>query len=190
MKNTKGRMVELLISLSAILIGVYDIYFRGVLLTEIVKWTAIGLVLNIIGIALIVFIKERIGEGETDSSSKVDWTEITKRLSEVKRWRRLIIATVIIEELIFRGPIYIAMLFLELPAQTWTFIIIIDAVIFALAHFQQDSSLLGFSSRSLTGLILSGLVIKSNSLIPSFCLHILWSGSLLGIMMLESKTPE
>ncbi len=182
-----------LISLLPILIGIYDIYFRGILLTEIIKWTVIGLLLQIGGAVLMIFITERVGEVEADSSGKDDWRKFTEEIFKAKGWHQLMIAiimTVTIEELIFRGPIYIAMLFLELPALTWFLITIIDGVIFGLVHFKEDSSVPGFFSRSWAGIVLSSLVIKSGSLIPSICVHMLWSGFFLGIYYLAEKTSK
>jgi len=158
-----------------------------------VKWTGIGLLLQIGGAVLIIFITERVGEGETNSSGKNDWRKFSEEIFKAEGWHRLmivVIMTVIVEELIFRGPIYITMLFLELPALTWFLIIIIDGVIFGLVHFKEDSSLPGFFSRSWTGIVLSWLVIKSNSLIPSVSVHILWSGSFIGIYYLAAKTSK
>ncbi len=157
------------------------------------KWMGIGLLLEIGGTALLIFITERMGKRETDSSGKEDWRKLTEEIFKAEGWHRLmivIIATVTIEELIFRGPIYIAMLFLELPVLAWILMIIINGVIFGLVHFKEDSSFPGFFSRAWVGIVLSWLVIKSNSLIPSVCVHILWSGSFVGIYYLAAKTSK
>ena len=160
-----------------ILLGIYDIYFRRLSLIEMAKWTGIGLLLNVGGNALMILIEEKGGGKGRDSEDKMEW-QFFKELLKKEEWHQLIILIVIREELIFRGPLLVALLFLECPALLWPFIIIIDGIVFGLFHFKQDSSLFGFFSRSWAGIILSWLVIKSGSLFPSICVHLLWTGSL------------
>jgi membrane protease YdiL (CAAX protease family) len=187
-KKRKGVMLAV-ISLP-IVIGAYDIFFRDLSLTNIVKTTGIGLLLNLGGTILLIFIKERTGRSGIDQEKQTEWRRFSEAVFKAKGWYKLIIFTLIAEELMFRGPLFIATILLELSTTIWILLILIDGIIFGIAHFKQDSSLEGFIARFWAGVVLGWMVISSSSLIPSICLHLLWSGSLFGIEYLTSKTSK
>jgi len=186
MKNTRGRWIVPLVLFLSLLIGVYDIFFRNISLVEMTKWTGVGLLLNIGGLALIGLIRKTTGKEERDLENEMEWKRFYTALAKLpkRQWCQLVIATLILEELIFRGPLLLAVLFLDLSASLWIIMIIGDGLLFGAVHYREDSSLSGFFARSCNGIILSWLVISSGSLIPSLCLHLVWSGFLLAVYRL------
>ncbi|MBZ9572313.1 CPBP family intramembrane metalloprotease [Patescibacteria group bacterium] len=81
------------------------------------------------------------------------------------------ITATLMEELLFRGPLYI-MVFLRFPWLILILATIVDGVLFGYTHFRETLSLRDFCFKLGVGVFLSWLVIESGSLIPSISCHL------------------
>jgi len=153
---------------------IFDIYFRNQSLIDIAKLMGIGLLLifaiNILGVILYTALPKRENLAETNRRDSVD--EMIKEIAENEKWLQEVVVLSSIEELFFRGPLYIVLLFLELPWLMWTFIIIADGIIFGYMHFRESPFLSNFITHGIKGTLLSWLVIASGSLVPAIFCHL------------------
>jgi len=136
------------------------------------KWIGIGFLLQLggVGIISLLFIVVALAR-----KKKVQ--AVRKKLGPGGKWTlgyQEFMVDALLEELIFRGLLLIILLIWKLPLWVWVLIIIVDGTVFGFRHFQGTLFLFEFLNLSWVGVVLSVLVIKTASLIPSFLCHFLW----------------
>jgi hypothetical protein len=153
---------------SILLLGFFDVSFGGLSLLEIGMWVGIGFFLGLTGFGVVVvfFIAYALSKGKKLQLIRGSKTR-DYSLGEMAE-------IALFEEVICRGPLLIVLLIWTLPTMVWAILIIIDGILFGLAHFiQRVFSVSDFIMLSWMGVIFSGSVIKNGSLIPSIFLHLL-----------------
>jgi len=93
------------------------------------------------------------------------------KMLKSKKWALSTTTFTLIEELLFRGPIYI-MVLLESPWPILVFAIIVDGILFGYMHFRETHSFPDIYFKFGIGIFLSWLVVGSGSLIPSILCHL------------------
>jgi membrane protease YdiL (CAAX protease family) len=151
-----------------LLIGCFDIYFRGLSLIEIGEWVGIGFFATLIGIGIVIalFVVFVLSKGKRPQIIRKPRDDFDYSLGEM-------VMIALREEIIYRGPLIAVFLIWKLPTVAWTILIIIDGLLFGLAHFvNRGINICDFVILSWMGIILSGLVLKSGSLTLSILLHL------------------
>lgn len=176
------RLRKLLIVSVVILVSsaIFDVFLRGCSLVNIARLAGIGIVamfaIDVIGI-IVVIRNRNLSKPNTPTTTKSK--DLLSELIESKNWALSTATITLIEELIFRGPLYV-MVILELPWLVLVLAITIDGILFGYMHFRETRSLWDFFFKLGVGLFLCWLVIESSSVVPSVFSHLfpnlIWMG--------------
>lgn len=153
--------------ISILLLVISDVYFRDLSLLETGKWVGIGFFLTLIGIGTVIalFVGFFLARGKRPQIVK-DPKVLVYSLGKMP-------SIALQEEVICRGPLLAILLIWQLPAVAWTILIIVDGLLFGLVHFvNRPIDIWKLTILSWMGVILSGLVLETTSLVPSIFLHL------------------